>query len=173
VRAGEVAISLATRPVLFALARVLAEAWPEDAPRETLLTRAFGARHADDSHRARLRVEIGRLRKALAPIAEVNATKTGFALAPHASGEVAVLTPPVEGDHAEVLALLADGEAWSSSALALTLGVSPRTVLRALETLAEAGKVESFGRGRACRWMAPNVPGFATSLLLPMPLANG
>jgi tetratricopeptide (TPR) repeat protein len=173
VRAGEVAIPLATRPVLFALARVLAEAWPEDAPRETLLTRAFGARHADDSHRARLRVEIGRLRKALAPIAEVNATKTGFALAPHASGEVAVLTPPVEGDHAEVLALLADGEAWSSSALALTLGVSPRTVLRALETLAEAGKVESFGRGRACRWMAPNVPGFATSLLLPMPLANG
>jgi tetratricopeptide (TPR) repeat protein len=173
VRAGAAAVPLATRPVLFALARVLAEAWPEDAPRETLLTRAFGARHADDSHRARLRVEIGRLRKALAPIAEVNATKTGFALAPHASGEVAVLTPPVEGDHAEVLALLADGEAWSSSALALTLGVSPRTVLRALETLAEAGKVESFGRGRACRWMAPNVPGFATSLLLPMPLANG
>ena len=142
-------------------------------PRETLLARAFRARDADESHRARLRVEIGRLRKALRPLAALNATNRGFLLKPHRAQTVAVLAPPVEGDHAEVLALLADGEAWSSSALALALGVSPRTVQRALEALAEAGKVESFGRGRACRWMAPNVPGFPTSLLLPAPLPNG
>ena len=56
-------ISLATRPVLFALARALAEAWPGDVPRDALVARAFGAKLADESHRARLRVEIGRLRR--------------------------------------------------------------------------------------------------------------
>jgi DNA-binding transcriptional ArsR family regulator len=173
VRAGTVSVPLAGRPVLFALARALAEAWPGDVSRETLLARAFRARDADESHRARLRVEIGRLRKALAPLAGLAATKRGFVLKPHRAAIVAVLAPPVEGDHEEVLALLADGEAWSSSALALALGVSPRTVQRALEALAEAGKVESFGRGRACRWMAPNVPGFPTSLLLPAQLMQG
>jgi len=173
VRAGATVVPLAGRPVLFALVHALAEAWPGDASRETLLARAFHARQADESHRARLRVEIGRLRKALAPLAGLNATKRGFRLAPRGTDEVALLAPPVEGEHADVLALLVDGEAWSSSALALALGVSPRTAQRALETLAEAGKVESFGRGRACRWIAPNVPGFPTSLLLPAPLPNG
>ena len=173
VRVGTTVIQLARRPVLFALARALAEAWPEDGPRETLLARAFRARHADESHRARLRVEIGRLRKAIEPLAGLNATQRGFALEPRGMGAVAVLAPPVEGDHADVLALLADGEAWSSSALAHALGVSPRTAQRALDVLAEVGKVESFGRGRACRWMAPTVPGFPTSLLLPAPLPSG
>jgi DNA-binding transcriptional ArsR family regulator len=173
VRAGATVVALASRPVLFALVRALAEAWPEDVSRQTLLTRAFRARHTDESHRARLRVEIGRLRQAIKPLAALSATKRGFALEPHGAGAVAVLVPPVEEDHAEVLALLADGEAWSSSALALALGVSPRTAQRALEALAQAGKVESFGRGRACRWMTPNVPGFPTSLLLPAPLPNG
>ncbi|MEO4040367.1 helix-turn-helix domain-containing protein [Hoeflea sp. CAU 1731] len=165
---GETSVSLATRPVLMALVRALAEAWPEDASRETLLERAFRARHADESHRARLRVEMARLRKEIELLADVVATKDGFMLNPRGTGAVAVLAPPTESDHAEVLALLADGEAWSSSALALTLGVSSRTVLRALETLAETSRVESFGRGRACRWMAPKVPGFPTSLLLPV-----
>jgi tetratricopeptide (TPR) repeat protein len=160
---------LAGRPVLFALARTLAEAWPEDAPREMLLARAFRARTVDESHRARLRVEIGRLRKALRPLAGLVATDRGFVLKPHREQAIVVLAPPVEGDHAEVLALLSDGEAWSSSALALALGVSVRTAQRALEALAESGKVESFGRGRACRWVVPNVPGFPTSLLLPAP----
>jgi hypothetical protein len=170
VRAKATAIPLAGRPVLFALARALAEAWPEDVSRETLIARAFRGRDADESHRARLRVEIGRLRKTLRPLVGLNATNRGFLLKPHWAQTVTVLAPPVEGDHAEVLALLADGEAWSSSALALALGVSPRSVQRALEALAETGQVESFGRGRACRWLAPNVPGFPTSLLLPAPL---
>jgi hypothetical protein len=172
-RAGTTVVPLAGRPVLFALARALAEAWPGDVSRETLVARAFRARDADESHRARLRVEIGRLRKTLRPLAGLNATNRGFMLKPHRAQAVAVLAPPVEGDHAEVLALLADGEAWSSSALALALGVSPRTVQRALEALVEADKVQSFGRGRACRWMAPNMPGFPTSLLLPAPLTRG
>lgn len=167
VRAGTRVIPLATRPVLLALVRALAEAWPTDVPREALLKRAFRAQHADDSHRARLRVEIARLREALEPLAALTATHRGFVLRPHAESEVAVLAPPVESDHAQVFALLGDGQAWSSSALALALNVSARTVQRALEQLALDGKVESFGRGRACRWIASSVPGFPTSLLLP------
>ncbi|QYU68039.1 HTH domain-containing protein [Leptolyngbya sp. 15MV] len=140
---------------------------PEDAPRTMLVRSAFRARHADASHRARLRVEIGRLREAMRPLAAVRATRHGFVLRPHAASDVAVLAPPVEGEHAELLALLGDGEAWSSSALALALNVSPRTVQRALEELARDGKADAFGRGRACRWIASTVPGFPTSLLLP------
>jgi tetratricopeptide (TPR) repeat protein len=172
VRDAGTVVSLATRPVLLALARALAEAWPGDVPRETLVARAFRARHADDSHRARLRVEIGRLRAALRTLAEINATKRGFALATRRAGEVVVLAPPVEERHAAVLALLADGESWSSSALAIALGASPRTVQRALESLAAAGKVQPFGRGRARRWTTPPVPGFPTVLLLPGPLPS-
>ena len=165
-------ISLATRPVLFALARALGEAWPGDVSRDTLVARAFGASHADDSHRARLRVEVGRLRRVLRTMAEVTATTGGFALTPRRARRVVVLARPMEIDqeHAAVLAFLSDGESWSSSALALALGASQRTVQRALDSLAEAGKVQSFGRGRALRWMTPPVPGFTTTLLLPAPL---
>jgi hypothetical protein len=173
VRAGTTVVSLAARPVLFALIRTLAEAWPEDVSRKTLIERAFRAREVDESHRARLRVEIGRLRKTLAPFAGISATPRGFVLRLHEVTTVVALAPPQEDDHAEVLALLADGEAWSSSALALALDVSPRTVQRALEVLAEGGKAESVGRGRACRWMGRQVPGFPTSLLLPGPLPSG
>jgi tetratricopeptide (TPR) repeat protein len=169
---GEV-VPLGSRPVLFALVRALAEAWPGDVSREILLARAFRARQADESHRARLRVEIGRLRSELGALAEILATESGFVLQPNGTHRVAVLAPPKEDEHADVLALLADGEAWSSSALALALDVSPRTVQRALEALALAGKADSFGRGRACRWMARQVPGFPTSLLLPAPLPTG
>ena len=169
VRDARSAISLERRPVLFTLARTLAEAWPGDVPRVTLIARAFRTRHPDESHRARLRVEIGRLRTLLRTVAEINATKHGFALAPHHASEVVVLARPVDDAHAAVLALLADGEAWSSSALALALGTSQRSVQRALDALAGARKVDSFGRGRACRWMTPPLPGFPTSLLLPAP----
>jgi hypothetical protein len=170
VREKATVISLATRPVLFTLARVLGEAWPGDVPRSTLLGRAFRAKHADESHRARLRVEAGRLRAELRTLADVSATKRGFALKPRRAREVVVLAPPVEEQHAAVLALLADGESWSSSALAIALGASPRTAQRALDTLAAAGKVQSFGRGPSRRWMTPPVPGFPTTLLLPGPL---
>jgi hypothetical protein len=163
-------ISLTTRPVLFALARVLAEAWPGDVPRDRLLARAFGARFVDESHRMRLRVEIGRLRNLLRPLADVKATKQGFVLAPRRAREVIVLARPVEEENAAILAFLADGESWSSSALAIALGTSQRTVQRALESLAAAGKVQSFGRTRARRWVTPSVPGFTTILLLPAPL---
>jgi hypothetical protein len=160
-------VSLARRPVLFALARALGEAWPGDAPRDTLIERAFGSRFPNDSHRARLRVEVGRLRGLLRTLADVNATKRGFALAPHRAGEVVVLAWPVDEEHAAVLAFLADGESWSSSGLALALGTSQRTVQRALDSLAAAGKAQSFGRGRARRWLTPPVPGLTTTLLLP------
>ena len=173
VRNAGTVISLATRPVLFALARALAEAWPADVPRATLLARAFGARHADELHRARLRVEIGRLRAKLRAVANVSATDRGFALTPRRAGEVVVLARPVEEEHAAVLAFLTDGESWSSSALALALGASQRTVQRALDALAAAGTVQSFGRGRARRWMTPPLPGFTTTLLLPAPLPSG
>jgi biotin operon repressor len=170
VRHAGQAISLETRPVLFALARALAEAWPGDVTRAALLARAFRAKRADESHRARLRVEIGRLRKALSRVAGIDATKHGFALAPHRAREVVVLAPPTDEAHATVLALLADGEAWSSSALSLALGASQRTVQRALDDLKADGKVQAIGRGRARRWMTPPVPGFPTTLLLPAAL---
>ena len=173
IRKRETTVSLATRPVLFALARTLAEAWPGDVSRATLIARAFGGRQADESHRARLRVEIGRLRAELRTLADIGATKRGFALAPRQAGDVVVLARPIEERHAAVLALLADGESWSSSALALALDSSQRSVQRALEPLAEAGKVQSVGHGRARRWMTPPVAGFTTTLLLPAPLPNG
>jgi hypothetical protein len=163
-------VSLAGRPVLFALARALAEAWPGDAPRDTLIACAFGSKFTDESHRARLRVEVGRLRTLLRPLADVSATKLGFKLTPRRATEVVVLARPVDEEHAGVLAFLGDGESWSSSALALALRSSQRTVQRALDSLAAGGKVQSFGRGRARRWMTPPVMGFTTTLLLPAPL---
>jgi hypothetical protein len=173
VRDAGMLVSLSRRPVLFALARALAEAWPGDVARGTLVARAFRGKLADESHRARLRVEIGRLRRLLRPLAGVRATQGGFALVPRRTREVVVLARPVEEEHAAVLAFLADGESWSSSALALALGSSQRTAQRALDALAGAGKVQSFGRGRARRWMTPAMPGFMTTLLLPPPLPSG
>jgi len=170
VRGADREVPLATRPVLFMLARVLAEAWPGDASRDELVARAFRAKHADESYRARLRVEIGRLRTALRGIADVNATPSGFALKVRGARNVLVLARPVEEKHAPVLAFLADGELWSSSALALALGTSQRTVQRALDELAAAGKAQSIGHARARRWMAPPLPGITTTLLLPAPL---
>ena len=172
VREAGTVVSLATRPVLFALARALGEAWPGYVSRSALVARAFRGKHADESHRARLRVEVGRLRVELRTLADISATKPGFALVPRRAREVVVLAPPVEEEYAAVLAFLADGESWSSSALAIVLGASPRTVQRALDSLAAAGKVQSFGRGRARRWMTPPVTGFPTILLLPGPLPS-
>jgi DNA-binding winged helix-turn-helix (wHTH) protein len=165
------ATALQSRPVLFALLRTLAQAWPGAASRADLLARAFRARHADDSHRARLRVEIGRLRKALGPLAAIEAVEGGFRLMPRAS-DVVVVAPPADEAHAAVLALLADGEAWSSSALALALGASQRTVQRGLEALLGQGKAQAIGGGRARRWMTPPTLGFPTCLLLPAPPAG-
>lgn len=164
-RQGNELVSLATRPVLFALLRTLAEAWPGDASRETLLKRAFHARHADESHRARLRVEMTRLRQLITP-SPMSATPAGFRLVPK-RGEAVVLAFPLEDQSAAVMALLADGELWSSSALALVLDTSARTVQRALQGLQEAGKVQAVGRGRAQRWTLLTLPGFPTTLLLP------
>jgi hypothetical protein len=170
VRDARTVVSLARRPVLFVLARALAEAWPGDVARGTLVARAFRAKLADESHRARLRVEVGRLRTMLRTLASVRATQRGFALVPRRAREVVVLARPVEEAHSALLAFLTDGESWSSSALAIALGASQRTVQRALDLLAGADKVQSFGRGRARRWMTAPVPGFTTTLLLPAPL---
>jgi len=170
VRDAHKVISLAGRPVLFALARMLGEAWPHDVPRDTLVARVFRLKLADDSHRARLRVEMARLRALLRPITGISATARGFVLAPPAALDVVVLARPIDEQHAAVLALLADRESWSTSALALALRTSQRTVQRALEALSAADKVQTFGRGRARRWLLPSVPEFATSLLLPPPL---
>ena len=170
VRQAGTALELARRPVLFTLARLLAEAWPADVPRETLVARAFRAKRADETYRARLRVEVGRLRQVLRTLADVVATPQGFAILPRRAQEIVVLARPLEDEHGAVLALLADGESWSSSALALALSSSPRTVQRALESLAGTGKVQALGRGRARRWVTPPLGGFTTTLLLPSSL---
>ncbi|MGA8094285.1 MAG: hypothetical protein WB823_08480 [Steroidobacteraceae bacterium] len=170
VRHDQKAVSLTKRPVLFALVRSLGEAWPGDVSRDALVARVFRLKAADESHRARLRVEMARLRAVLRPLAAISATARGFALSPRDASEVVVLARPIEEKHADVLALLADGESWSTSALALAMRASQRTVQRSLDALAIAGKVQSFGRGRARRWLIPPVTGIATSLLLPPPL---
>ena len=163
-------ISLAKRPILFELARALGEAWPQDVTRDDLVECAFGWKFADDTYRPLLRVEIGRLRAELRSLADIKATKRGFALQPIAAQRIVVLTRPIEEEDAAMLALLADGESWSSSALALALGKSQRTIQRGLESLAAKGKVQWIGHGRARRWLAPPVIGFTTSLLLPTQL---
>ncbi|MBB3222856.1 helix-turn-helix domain-containing protein [Pseudoduganella umbonata] len=161
---------LARRPVLFALARVLAEAWPGGASREALIARAFRIRRPDETHRARLRVEIGRLRAVVAPLADIAATAQGFALQPGDGCDVALLEPPIDGDGASLVALLSDGAPWSTSALALALGASQRTVQRTLAGLEAGGQVRAVGGGRARRWLAPPLTGFTTILLLPAAL---
>ncbi len=189
-RAGAIWRPLARRPVLFALARALAEAWPGDVDRDDLIARAFRTRRPNESHRARLRVEIGRLRALAAPLTRIEASARGFALISRPSGryattsqregappsgerDVFVLVPPIDGDQASLLALLADGAAWSTSALALALGASQRTVQRALVELEAAGRVRSIGRARAQRWLSPSLAGFTTILLLPAALPLG
>ncbi|MES2635264.1 MAG: helix-turn-helix domain-containing protein [Pseudomonadota bacterium] len=161
---------LARRPILFALAHALARAWPGDAGRESLIEFAFRTRHPDETHRARLRVEIGRLRALVRSLARIEATPRGFMLAPWGEREVIVLEPPIEGEQAALLALLSDGAAWSTSALALALDASQRTVQRSLAELEAQGRVRSVGRARAQRWLAPALTGFTTILLLPASL---
>jgi hypothetical protein len=168
--AGTVWLPLARRPVLFALARALAEAWPADVDRGALIARAFRTRRPDESHRARLRVEIGRLRSLVASLARIEATERGFVLRLRGARDLVVLAPPIDGDQASLVALLADGAAWSTSALALALAASQRTVQRALVALESAGRVRSIGRARARRWLAPPLTGFTTILLLPTAL---
>jgi hypothetical protein len=173
VRAGAEWHPLARRPVLFTLARALAEAWPGDVDRQALIARAFRTRHPNESHRARLRVEMGRLRALVAPLARIEATVRGFVLAPRGARDAVVLAPPIDGDQASLVALLSDGAAWSTSALALALGTGQRTVQRALVELEAAGRVRSIGRARARRWLSPPLAGFTTILLLPAALPAG
>jgi len=170
-RAGAVWLPLARRPVLFALARALAEAWPHDVDRQALITCVFRTRRPDETHRARLRVEMGRLRALVASLARIEATERGFVLKPRGARDVVVLAPPIDGDQASLLALLSDGAAWSTSALALALGDSQRTVQRALVDLEAAGQVRSIGRARTRRWLSPPLAGFTTILLLPASLS--
>ncbi len=171
VRCLKMVVPLTSRPVLFTLARVLAEAWPGDLQRESIICQTFDVKIINETHRARLRVEIGRLRKLLGPIASIKATRSGYVLTPVMAAEVIVLAWPVDEKNAALLSFLSDGEAWSSSALAVVLAVSQRTVQRALDALAADGKVQWFGYGRARRWTASTVPGFTTILLLPDPLS--
>jgi hypothetical protein len=169
-RAGATWLPLARRPVLFALARALAQGWPGDVDREALIADAFNTRRPNESHRARLRVEIGRLRALIATLARIEATERGFVLKPRAARDVVVLAPPIDGDQASLIALLSDGAAWSTSALALALPASQRTVQRALAELESDGRVRSIGRARAQRWLSPPLTGFTTILLLPAAL---
>jgi hypothetical protein len=168
--AGDAWQPLARRPILFTLARSLAEAWPGDVDREALIASAFRTRHPDETHRARLRVEIGRLRALVTTLASIEATPRGFVLKPHGERAVALLAPPIDGDQASLVALLSDGAAWSTSALALALGASQRTVQRALVELEAEGRVRSIGQTRSRRWLSPPLAGFTTILLLPAAL---
>ena len=165
--AGTAWLALARRPILFTLACALAQAWPGDVEREVLIAKAFRTRRPDETHRARLRVEIGRLRALVPTLARIEATARGFALRPLENRPVVVLAPPIDGEQASVVALLSDGSAWSTSALSLALGASQRTVQRALAELEAQGRVRAIGQTRARRWQAPPLTAFTTILLLP------
>ncbi|TSH89558.1 helix-turn-helix domain-containing protein [Verticiella sediminum] len=166
-RRGSDVRPLLGRPVLYALSSELARAWPAAAPRAALIAAAFRIRRPDDTDRARLRVQIGRLRALLRPFARIEARPEGFALCPAGGAAVAMLAPPMPGEAGALLALLADGAAWSSSSLALALGGSQRSVQRLLARAELAGQVRALGRGRAQRWLAPRLAEFTTILLLP------
>ena len=168
--AGDAWRPLARRPILFSLARALAQAWPGDVDREALIAHAFRTRRPDETHRARLRVEIGRLRALVTTLADIEATARGFVLRPHGERAVVVLAPPIDGDQGSLVALLSDGAAWSTSALALALGASQRTVQRALAELEADGRVRAIGQARARRWLSPPLAEFTTILLLPASL---
>jgi hypothetical protein len=163
VRSSGECVSFARRPVLFELLRALAEAWPDAVPRDVLITRAFGARRPNESHRIRLRVEIGRLRSIARAWLGVIAEEPGYALS--APREVALVMPLEESSSSRVLSLMHGGEPWSASSLALALDVSERTIQRSLGELQIAGKVGAMGNGRARRWVRLfEIP---TDLLLP------
>jgi DNA-binding winged helix-turn-helix (wHTH) protein len=149
-RCGARRVSFVGKPVLLELMCCLAEAWPEVVPRERLIERGFGARRSNETHRARLRVELGRLRRLLAKVGSIQAEGAGYRLV--AADNVQVLLPATAHEHAALLALLSDGASWSSSALALALGASQRTLQRALLSLEESGRVVGRGQGRARRW---------------------
>ena len=107
------------------------------------------------------------------PSTSNSATARGFVLRPVGERRVAVLEPPIDGDQASLVALLSDGAAWSTSALALALGASQRTVQRALAELEVEGRVRSIGRARARRWLSPPLVRFTTTLMLPASLPTG
>lgn len=169
VRQGTRVVSLVTRPILLELLVALGEAAPGEAPRDALIARLFGARRANESHRVRLRVEVGRLRKLLRSFAELRATEAGFVLAPRSGQSLLLLQPPEGGEASALWALLRGGEAWATSSLASALGKSQRAVQRALAELESEGKVRASGDGRARRWIAAPGAGFATPLLLVAP----
>ena len=169
VRAAKAVVSLVTRPLLLQLLLTLAEQAPAEVPRDALIAKVFGARRPNDSHRVRLRVEIGRLRKLLARVADISATPHGFVLAPRKPARIVLLLPPADGEASALWALLSAGDAWSTSALASALDKSQRSVQRALSELEAEGKVRPSGEGRARRWVATPGGGFATTLLLVAP----
>jgi hypothetical protein len=168
-RSPSLVVSLQKRPVLFALLLELGQAAPAAVSREQLIASAFGALRVNESHRARLRVEVGRLRKLVRSFADLDATTDGFVLAPRDGIAIRCLLPPDEGEASALLSLLATGEAWSTSALAAALGKSQRSVQRALGALEETGSVRSLGKARAKRWVVSPSAGFATTLLLVAP----
>jgi len=165
---GNVVVPLVTRPVLLAIGVALASALPLEASRESLAEAAFGTRRVNESTRARLRVEIGRLRRAIVDVAAIESTASGYVLRPRRNARVVVLLPPAPGESSSLLALLRGGESWTTSALAAAMGTTQRTVQRALVALRDDGHVEGTGRGRSQRWIARPPEGFATSLLLVM-----
>lgn len=167
IRQGLKSVSFENRPALFSLARRLAETAPREVSRDELIRTVFGIQRPNESLRVRLRVALSRLRTLLRGLAELEATPSGFALLNCEASPTYVLVPPLDDEASSLLALISDGNAWSTSALALALGSSQRSVQRALGSLEEAGKVRSVGSGRNRRWLAPPLTRFAPHLLLP------
>lgn len=163
VASGRATVPLARRPILFALLLPLARAFPGDVPRDELAKRAFEAKRLNDSHRSRLRVEVGRLRKELEGLVSLTATPSGYALS--SERPIVVLLPPSDDHDANVALLLGDGAAWTAQAIAEHAGISKRTAQRALSSLVEAGRAAKLGSGRNVQYASASAP-IASRLLL-------
>lgn len=163
--AGRARVPLAKRPVLFMLLVDLARAAPASVSRDALAAHAFEARKINESHRGRLRVEIGRLRKVLEGLgAEPVATPDGYSL--HSRRPVALLVPRDEDDASRVAILLGDGASWSAQQIAESAGISKRTAQRALSELVDSGRALRTGGGRNVRYTRPGAPIASRMLLL-------
>ncbi len=163
--AGRARIPLARRPVLFGLLVELARRAPGSVPRDALAAQVFDARRVNASHRGRLRVEIGRLRKLLDGLdAEPVATADGYALS--SRREIALLVPLDEDEASQVALLLGDGAAWSAQRVSETAGISKRTAQRALGELVGAGRAVRTGSGSLVRYHRPAMPIASRMLLL-------
>lgn len=153
--------SLRAKPALLALLVALARSHPDAVEWKALASSVMSAPRPNESHRARLKVELGRLRRML-PSGTAIRSLGGGAWTLETAASVVTLVPLLRRAPEErALTLLSDGRAWRAKDLAEALEMGPRVMQRDLAALAARGVVRQTGRGPTTRWY---VPGRAESI---------